>query len=118
MIRDLVRQILQRAGYRVMLSADAEEALDAAATHAGPIHLVIVDLVLPRTSGRELVERLRAARPEASALYMSGYAPATIAKHGLGDPTIPLLEKPFRPDTILKQVRGALASRRRSPRRR
>jgi CheY-like chemotaxis protein len=110
MVRDLMHKVLERAGFHVMLSANGEEALAAVFAHDGPIALVIADIVMPRMSGRELIERLRVLRPETKALYMSGYAKATIARHGLTDPGVPLLEKPFTPDTVLTAVRKVLAA--------
>ncbi len=110
MVRDLLQKILVRAGFNVMLAANGEEALTAAFSHDGLIDLVIADIVMPRMSGRELVERLRIIRPEARALYISGYAPAVIARHGLADSRVPLLEKPFTPDTVVQTVRKVLAA--------
>ena len=110
MVRDLLQKILVRAGFNVMLAANGEEALSAAFAHDGTISLVIADIVMPRMSGRELVDRLRIIRPEARALYISGYAPAVIARHGLADSSVPLLEKPFTPDTVVQTVRRVLAA--------
>lgn len=110
MVRDLVRKILERAGYRVMLACDGEDALDRVHEHRGPIQLVISDIVMPRMGGRELVERLRDIRPETKALYMSGYAAATIVKDGLADPAIPLLEKPFTADSVVRRVKKVLGA--------
>ncbi len=108
MVRDLMRKILEFEGFSVMLSSSGEEALTAVFAHDGPIGLVITDLVMGRMGGRELVERLHNLRPEIKALYMSGYARATIASHGHTDPDVPLLEKPFTPDTVVEAVRALL----------
>jgi len=110
MVRDLLEKILTRAGFHVLLAANGEEALSAAFAHDGQIALVIADIVMPRMSGRELVERLRIIRPEARALYISGYSPAVIARHGLADSRVPLLEKPFTPETVVRTVRQVLAT--------
>jgi CheY-like chemotaxis protein len=110
MVRDLLKKILARAGFDVLLAANGEDGLTAAFGHDGPICLVIADIVMPRMSGRELVERLRIIRPEARALYISGYSPAVIARHGLADSGVPLLEKPFTPDTVVRAVRSVLAA--------
>jgi DNA-binding NtrC family response regulator len=110
MVRDLLQKILARAGFHVMLAPNGEEALTAAFAHDGPIRLVIADIVMPRMSGRELVERLRIIRPEARALYISGYSPSVIARHGLADSRVPLLEKPFTPETVMHAVRTVLAT--------
>jgi DNA-binding NtrC family response regulator len=110
MVRELLGKVLERAGFHVMLSTNGEEALATVFSYDGNIELVIADIVMPRMSGRELVARLRILRPETKALYMSGYAKTTIARHGLGDPEVPLLEKPFTPDAVLTAVRTVLAA--------
>jgi two-component system cell cycle sensor histidine kinase/response regulator CckA len=108
MVRDLMRKILEREGFSVMVASSGEDALTAFFAHDGPIRLVIADLVMGRMGGRELVERLHNLRPETKAMYMSGYARATIASHGHTDPGVPLLEKPFTPDTVIEAVRALL----------
>ena len=108
MVRDLMRRVLERAGFTVMLAASGEDALACVFAHDGPVGLVIADIVMPRMSGGELIERLRVLRPETKALYMSGYASETIALHGLAEPGVPVLEKPFTPDTVLDLVRSVL----------
>lgn len=107
-VRDMVGTILERAGFAVLLASNGADALAAAAAHDGPIRLVIADIVMPRMSGRELVERLRVVRPDTRALYMSGYEPEAIARHGLAEAGISLLEKPFTPEDALQRVREAL----------
>src|SRR5438876_11606800 len=110
MVRDLLEKILTRAGFNVLLAANGEEALSAAFAHDGHIALVIADIVMPRMSGRELVERMRIIRPEARALYISGYSPAVIALHVLADSLVPLLEKRCNHETVTTKVRKVLST--------
>ncbi|MGH7348500.1 MAG: PAS domain S-box protein [Candidatus Rokuibacteriota bacterium] len=61
-VRDLAREVLEGSGYTVLQACDAQEAVFLAERHAGPIHLLLTDVIMPRQSGRALVERLRPLR--------------------------------------------------------
>jgi PAS domain S-box-containing protein len=107
-LRTLIFEILARAGYRVLQGAKPDEALAAAAGHAGPIDLVLTDVIMPNMSGRQMAEVLRAARPQARVLFMSGYTDDAISHHGILDPGMHFLEKPFTRDALLRKVREVL----------
>jgi CheY-like chemotaxis protein len=107
-VRDLVRQILQGTGYAVLETETGEEALQVCHQYAGPIHLLLADVVLPGMSGPALAQRLAPARPRLRVLYMSGYAQDIIAHHGMLDRPGGYLQKPFTPDALLSQVRETL----------
>jgi hypothetical protein len=107
MVREVTRRMLEQLGYTVLCAADAESAVDVARQHDGPIHLLLTDLVLPRTDGRKLREELLPLYPELKALYMSGYASdPRLPPDGSGGPT--LLRKPFGMEQLLQAVRLAL----------
>lgn len=93
-VRELVRQMLERLGYRVALAANGSDALDLVTKQGCDPDLVITDVVMPGMSGKELIERLRKIRPGQKFLYMSGYA-ETIGRHGVLEPDTPFLQKPF-----------------------
>ena len=81
MVRHLVRETLVRAGYKVMDTSDPREARRLSDSYQGPIHLLITDVVMPKISGRELAEELRARRSGMKVLYMSGYTDHAIVEH-------------------------------------
>jgi PAS domain S-box-containing protein len=107
-VRDLAREILEGSGYRVLQACDAQDAVLMAERHAGPIHLLLTDVIMPRESGRALVERLRPLRPEMQVLYMSGYTNEAIVRHGVLDPDTQFIQKPFSPAGLGHKVRAAL----------
>jgi signal transduction histidine kinase/ActR/RegA family two-component response regulator len=107
-LRDMTREILELHGYTVIEAGSGADALDVAARHPGPIHLLLTDVVLPRMGGRQLAERLVAQRPETKVLFMSGYTDDALGRHGALDPGVVLLPKPFAPDALARAVRQAL----------
>ena len=109
-LRVLARDILRGAGYTVFDAPNAAEAIKASQRHAGPIHLLVTDVVMPHIGGRELARRLGADRPRMRVLYMSGYTDDAIVQHGIVDPSIAFLPKPITPDTLLGKVRETLDS--------
>ena len=107
-VRALTRMTLEARGYRVLAAASAAEALELVASHPGPIPLVITDVIMPGMSGGELAERVAALRPEARVIFVSGYTDDTIAHHGVLDPGVHFLQKPFTLDALARKVREVL----------
>lgn len=110
-IRALIRASLAAYGYTVLDAASAEEALGLLAQHAGPLDLLLTDVVLKGDSGRTLADRLLAQRPGVKVLYMSGYTDNVISHHGVLEPGLVFLQKPFTPAALARKVREALESR-------
>jgi two-component system, cell cycle sensor histidine kinase and response regulator CckA len=107
-VRALARELLERQGYRVLEASDGRQALDRYETEGDQIDLILSDVVMPRMSGRELVDRVRALRPDMRVLYMSGYTEDAILRHGVHDASTVLLGKPFAPADLLAKVREVL----------
>jgi PAS domain S-box-containing protein len=107
-IRSLVLRILQARGYTVLEAGRPHEALEISKHFSGHIHLLFTDVVMPQMSGREVAEQISAARPNTKVLYMSGYTDHAIAHHGVLNPGVPFLQKPFTPDGLAQKVREVL----------
>jgi PAS domain S-box-containing protein len=108
LVRDVTHAMLQRRGYTVLVAHDGDHALRVAADHIGPIDLLLTDVVMPRANGRRVAERLQLLRPEVRVLYMSGYTEDAIVHHGVLEPGIVLLEKPFTELDLARTVRAVL----------
>ncbi len=106
-VRDLVRITLTVAGYHVLEAQDGRDALVVAARHAGEIHLVVSDVVMPHLGGIALAEKLRAARPGVRFLFISGH-PEQGGFPAADLPDGDLLAKPFRAADLCLRVREAL----------
>ncbi len=113
-VRGLVRGTLQANGYAVLEARDARQALDVASRETTPIDLLLTDVVMPRMSGPELADRLRAERPGLRVAFMSGYTNDMIVGHGVSASEVRLLQKPFTVTSLLRHVREALGSARRA----
>jgi signal transduction histidine kinase/CheY-like chemotaxis protein len=110
-VRALMRDVLELRGHRVLDARSGEEAVALSEQHAGPIDLLLADVVMPGMSGRELAERLGASRPELRVLYVTGYTDDRILTEGLLQARIDLLEKPFTPDALLWKIGEVLGRR-------
>ena len=109
-VRKLTRRVLEARGYTVLVAANGTEALQVAQAHAGPIHLLATDVVMPGMSGREVSLRLAPARPQMKVLYLSGYTDESITRHGVLEPGIAFLQKPFTADALARKAREVLDS--------
>jgi PAS domain S-box-containing protein len=107
-VRAVARQSLERHGYRVLEAPSGEAALDLAQRYSGRIHLLLTDVVMPGMSGRTLALRLAPLRPGMRTIYMSGYTDEAITRHGVLEPGVRYVQKPFSPDALVRRVREVL----------
>jgi len=107
-LRPLVRNILSTLGYQVLVAEDARGAERLAAEHSGPIHLLLTDVVMPGASGPDLASRLAVTRLDTRVLFMSGYLDDTVVEHGVLQPGMPFLQKPFSPEALARKVKEVL----------
>ncbi len=109
-VRSLEKATLERRGYRVLAACRGSEALELAERHAGPIDVVVTDVVMPGMSGVETARRLRTARAGIRVLYLSGYAPEAEGQAG-ADLDGPFMPKPFALDEFARKVDELMAAR-------
>ncbi len=103
-LRVLTCALLENGGYKVLAAENGMEAIKLAERWDQPIDLLLTDVVMPGMSGRELADRLAVKRPEMKVLYMSGYTNDAIVRHGVLEPGIFFLEKPFSQEALDAQV--------------
>ncbi len=106
----VTRQSLEAVGYVILAAHSPAEAIRISASHPGPIHLMVTDVIMPGMNGAQLATHLSALRPEMKVLYVSGYTDDTIVRHGVLDPGLAFLQKPFSPKTLARKVGEVLAS--------
>jgi two-component system cell cycle sensor histidine kinase/response regulator CckA len=108
-VRALITSVLESAGYTVLAAADADGALALCRQHDGDLHLLLTDVVLPGTGGREMARRMLELRPAIKVAFMSGYTDDAIVHHGVLEPGTAFIEKPITADTLLRKVREYLS---------
>ncbi len=113
MVRTLVRETLEREGYKLLEAPGPLEARSVSDHFHGPIQLMITDVVMPKVSGRELAAQLSPVRPDMKILYMSGYTDNAILASGILQKEVAFLQKPFTPGALTQKVREVLQSGRR-----
>lgn len=110
-VRDLAARMLRRYGYKVIEASGGGEALELMAAGTEPVHLLVTDVVMPGMSGRQLSERLLSRFPALRVMYISGYTDNAIVHHGVIDPGVAFLQKPFTQDALARKVRETLDAR-------
>lgn len=107
-VRNITRSLLEECGYAVVEAADGEEAVSRFRQHQDRVELLILDVVMPRKSGKEALDEIRKIKPEVKALFFSGYTADVIRRKGIGEEGLTLLAKPVAPRQLLLKVRELL----------
>jgi CheY-like chemotaxis protein len=109
-VLEMVSEFLESRGYHVLTGSDGAAALARAEAYAGPIHLLLTDVVMPVMNGPELAERIRRVRPETRVLFMSGCASGSTLVDAVQRSGSELIRKPFALDALAQVVRDTVDS--------
>jgi signal transduction histidine kinase len=107
-VRAVATRMLRQLGYNVLAAADGPQALKLVGQQPGPIDLLLTDIVMPGMNGRQVAERIRAARADVKVLYMSGYTDDAILRHGISESEVAFVQKPFSMAMLARRVREIL----------
>jgi two-component system, cell cycle sensor histidine kinase and response regulator CckA len=108
-VRHLAQGVLRAQGYIMLTAPNGQDALRIARDHQGePIALVVTDVIMPRMGGQVMAEWLKTTNPKLKVLFTSGYTEDAIAHHGVLEPGIAFLPKPYTPATLARKVREML----------
>jgi CheY-like chemotaxis protein len=94
-VRALIRRQLSDFGYTVLEAGDGAEALHLVRRRNGAVDLILCDLVMPQMNGTELAGRIGGEFPGVPIILMSAFAPAGVARVGVSESIVPVLQKPF-----------------------
>ncbi len=111
LILDLAKEMLENSGYQVLTALTPGEAIRAANAFAGEIHLLISDVIMPETNGKELAKNIISLYPEIRCLFMSGYTDDIIAHQSVLDKGVNFIQKPFSGQALAAKVREMLDSK-------
>jgi PAS domain S-box-containing protein len=108
-VRHLACDVLRGQGYQVLSANNGQDGLHEARQHKGtPISLVVTDVIMPQMGGKVMAEWLKSSYPNLKILFTSGYTDDAIAHHGVLDPGVAFLPKPYTPATLARTVRELL----------
>ena len=110
MILEMTSMFLTELGYSVLKAGTPGEAIRYAQEHAGGIHLLMTDVIMPEMNGRELAKTLSALYPQLKCLFMSGYTSDIIAHHDVLDNGVHFIQKPFQMSALADKLREALGT--------
>jgi DNA-binding NtrC family response regulator len=108
MVRATGCEMLRRLGYHVLTADSAEGAYRVARDHDRPIDLLLTDVVLSRSNGKEVFDKLKSEWPALKVVYMTGYTSDVIVHHGVLDQGVHLIEKPLRLQALSEKIREVL----------
>jgi len=107
-VRTLTSHVLQGAGYTVIEAVDGDDAVNEFMEHRDRIRLVILDVVMPKRSGKEASEAIRKIKSDIRILLTSGYTADIINTKGIAEEGLDFMSKPIAPNTLLRKVREVL----------
>jgi hypothetical protein len=108
--REVAKRILTRNGYTVLTASSGAHAIESAASHTGPIDLLLTDVIMPQMQGPAVAREVKVLRPDIRVLFMSGHAHPVLEAEALLGMEFMLMEKPFDETTILQNIRKVLDS--------
>lgn len=106
-----MRMVLEDNGYTVFAAPGGREALAEMQSRKCAFDLVVTDVVMPQMSGKELAQKLQNICPGVKALFISGYTGNAVEHHGMLDPGIDFIQKPFTSHEFLTKIREILDRR-------
>jgi PAS domain S-box-containing protein len=106
--RSVICETLRRRGYTVIEAINGPDAIVKGRQSDVPIDVMLTDVVMPGMGGRRVAEVIRATRPQLKIVYMSGYTDSSIVDHGILEPGVTFVQKPFATDMLLRKIRDVL----------
>jgi two-component system cell cycle sensor histidine kinase/response regulator CckA len=107
-LREVTCEILESAGYRVLKTRNAKEAISVFKEYKSIVRLLLTDVVLPEENGRDLANELRGVCPKLKIIFISGYPENVVTRHGIQEDGMFYLPKPFSLETLTWKVSQAL----------
>jgi two-component system cell cycle sensor histidine kinase/response regulator CckA len=107
-VRNLTAVVLEDYGYRVIMAKDGQDAVNKYKEHQDKIRFLLFDIIMPKQTGKEAYDEIKAIEPDMKVMFMSGYAPDVIRQKTLLDDNAVIIQKPISPTALLKRIRHEL----------
>jgi hypothetical protein len=107
-VRKSLRLILHHNGYKIIEAENGADAVRKFQENRSAVSLILLDVIMPVTNGREAYEKIKSIEPSVKTIFMSGYTDDIIAKKGLLEEGFDLISKPINPDTLIRKIRDVL----------
>ncbi len=107
-IRSITKELLLLYGYEVIEAVNGEEAIDQMKKYKDIVRLVVIDVIMPKKSGKEVYDEIRKIKPDIKVLFTSGYTSDIISKKGILEEGADFISKPYMPHDLLCKVRENL----------
>lgn len=109
-VRELVVEMLNSTGYKVIEAHNGKNAIEKYSSHRDEINLILTDVVMPEMNGKKLIENLSHFSEKTKVLFMSGYTDNAIDNQGILNPETHFIQKPFSPTDLLTKIETILDS--------
>ena len=108
-LRKLSEIILKQHGYKVILAEDGEDSIEKFIENKDIIHLVLLDMIMPKKSGKEVYDEIKRIKPNVKVIFVSGYTADRIDNESMVGENVDFLFKPVLPKDLLRKIRDMLA---------
>ena len=106
-VASLIKRVLEEFGYKVLEARDGENALEEFLKHQDDIHLLLLDVIMPKKNGKEVYDAIRKIKPKIKAVFISGYSAEIIDEQAIIE-GLHFIGKPVSPEELLLSVREVL----------
>lgn len=107
-VRELTKAVLEKFGYTVIAAENGEDAINKFMPNRDKIHILLLDLVMPKRSGKEVYKEIKKIRPDIKVLFTSGYPSDFIDKENICEQRLDFIPKPIPPHELLRKLREVL----------
>ncbi len=109
LLLDLLKELLEGEGYRVITAGDGQQAIDLYKAEQDRVSLVLSDMGLPTMGGWEVLRRLKAINPSVKVILSSGFVDSKVRQEMINSGANDFIQKPFMPDKVIRQIHDSIS---------
>ena len=104
----MLTNILERKGYKIIAAVDGEDAVVKFTENKDAVQMLVFDAMMPNKDGKEAYNAIKKIKPNTKILFLSGYSDDVGTNKTIHNEELPFLQKPIKPDTLLRKMRDIL----------